>query len=373
MSSHHIEHVEAHLVSLPLLRPHKLAMQTIETQLTVILRIRCSDGVSGIGEAATIGGLSYAGESPESIKVNIERYFTPLLIGQNPYNLNALMERIDNSIKGNTFARSAVESALLDAQGKHLGLSVAEVLGGPLVDALEVVWVLASGDTHQDIDEAEKMLDLHRHRHFKVKLGATSLARDVQHAATIKQALGNRASVRVDINQSWSESLCIGAGAQLAAAGVEMIEQPVPRHDWRALARLSRHLPIPLMADEAIESVADSFNLASAACAPIFSLKIAKTGGPRAVLRTAAIAQAAGIDLYGGTMLESSIGTLASAHAFATLPPLAWDTELFGPLLLAEDVVSERPQYHDFKLWLPKGPGLGVQIDENQLARLIQR
>ena len=67
-----IERVEAHIVELPTLRPHRLAMHTIETQTTVILRIRCSDGIDGLGEAATIGGLSYAGESPESIKTNIE-------------------------------------------------------------------------------------------------------------------------------------------------------------------------------------------------------------------------------------------------------------------------------------------------------------
>ncbi|TVT89717.1 muconate cycloisomerase family protein [Pseudomonas sp. HT11] len=365
-----IERVEAHLVELPTLRPHRLAMHTIETQTTVILRIRCSDGIDGLGEAATIGGLSYAGESPESIKTNIDCYFAPLLIGQNPYNLNALMQRLDSLIKGNTFARSAVESALLDAQGKRLGLSVAEVLGGPVQSCLEVAWVLASGDTGRDIQEAEQMLEARRHRQFKVKLGAREPTLDIQHAVAIKQALGNRASVRVDINQSWSEAVCIRACTQLADAGVELIEQPLPRHLHRALARLNRRSPIPLMADEAIESVADSFMLASEGAAPVFSLKIAKTGGPCAVLRAAAIARAAGIDLYGGTMLESSIGTLASAHAFTTLPELKWGTELFGPLLLVEDVVLQRPEYRDFKLWLPSGPGLGVEIDEHQLTRL---
>ena len=100
----------------------------------------------------------------------------------------------------------------------------------------------------------------------------------------------------------------------------------------------------------------------------IFALKIAKNGGPRAVLRTAAIAEAAGIALYGGTMLEGSIGTLASAHAFLTLKQLTWHTELFGPLLLTEEIVREAPVYRDFHLHIPRTPGLGLSLDEERLA-----
>jgi len=90
------------------------------------------------------------------------------------------------------------------------------------------------------------------------------------------------------------------------------------------------------------------------------------------VLRTAAIAEAAGIGLYGGTMLEGSIGTLAAAHAFATLDKLEWHTELFGPLLLTEDILVEPPTYRDFQLLIPKTPGLGLAIDEERLARFAR-
>ena len=67
-------------------------------------------------------------------------------------------------------------------------------------------------------------------------------------------------------------------------------------------------------------------------------------------------------------MLEGAIGTLASAHAFVTLNKLTWGTELFGPLLLKDDVVTARPEYRDFALHLPVGPGLGLTLDEDKLA-----
>ncbi|WP_024642960.1 muconate cycloisomerase family protein [Pseudomonas syringae] len=368
-----IERFDTQIVDLPTIRPHKLAMHTMHGQTLVILRIQSSDGIVGVGEATTIGGLAYAGESPESIKTNLDKWFAPLLIGQDASSLNAAMQRVDRAIRGNTFARSAVETALLDAQGKRLGLPVAEVLGGRVRDGVEVALTLASGDTGLDIEEAERMLDMRRHRHFKLKIGAGEPARDIAHVAAIKRALGDRASVRVDINQAWSEAVAVRACRRLADAGVELIEQPLSRYDYPGMVRLSAHSPIPLMADEAIESVQDSFALAQMGAASIFALKIAKTGGPLAVLRTAAIAEAAGIGLYGGTMLEGSVGTLAAAHAFATLDKLEWHTELFGPLLLTEDILVEPPVYRDFQLMVPRTPGLGIELDEHRLSRFARR
>lgn len=359
---------ETVLIDLPTIRPHKLAMHTMKGQTLVIARLRCSDGVEGLGEATTIGGLSYGSESPESIKKNLDTYFAPLLLGQDAGNINAIMHRIERTIRGNTFAKSAVETALLDAHGKRLGLPVSEVLGGRLQERLSVAWTLASGDTGKDIEEAERMLDLRRHRIFKLKIGAGEVKKDIAHVAAIKRALGDRASVRVDVNQAWSESVALTACQALADASVDLIEQPISRHDPLALARVSARSPIPIMADEAIESVEDAFNLSRSAAAHVFALKIAKNGGPRAVLKTAAIAQAAGIGLYGGTMLEGGIGTMASAHAFITLPQLAWDTELFGPLLLTEEILTTPLVYQDFHLEVPNLPGLGLTLDEDRFA-----
>ncbi len=369
MSHAAIESLEAIIVDLPTIRPHKLAMHTMQNQTLVILRLRCADGIEGIGEATTIGGLSYGNESPDSIKVNLDRHFAPLLIGQDASNINACMQRIDRVVKGNTFARSAVETALLDAQGKRLGLPVSEILGGRVRDSLEVAWTLASGDTRKDIAEGEQMLEARRHRIFKLKIGAGEVNKDLAHVIAIKKALGERASVRVDVNQAWDEAVALRACRILGDNGIDLIEQPISRHNRGGQVRLNQSSPAPIMADESIECVEDAFNLARDGAAPVFALKIAKNGGPRAVLRTACIAEAAGIGLYGGTMLEGSVGTLASAHAFITLNKLAWDTELFGPLLLTEEIVTEPPLYRDFQLHVPRLPGIGLTLDEERLAR----
>lgn len=363
-----IESIETIIVDLPTIRPHKLAMHTMQNQTLVIIRVRCADGIEGIGESTTIGGLSYGNESPDSIKTNIDQHFAPLLIGQDASNINAAMLRLERSIRGNTFAKSGIESALLDALGKRLGLPVSELLGGRVRDALPVAWTLASGNTAKDIEEAEKMLDLRRHRIFKLKIGAGEVSQDLAHVIAIKKALGERASVRVDVNQAWDEAVALRACKVLGDNGIDLIEQPISRNNRGGMARLNLSSPAPIMADESIECVEDAFNLAREGAASVFALKIAKNGGPRAVLRTAAIAEAAGIGLYGGTMLEGGVGTLASAHAFLTLNKLAWDTELFGPLLLTEDILTEPLLYRDFHLHVSTAPGLGLAIDEERLA-----
>ncbi len=151
--AHHtrIERVETFLVDLPTIRPHKLSMTTVSGQTLMLVRIYASDGIVGFGEGTTIGGLAYGAESPESMKLAIDTYFTPHLLRGDPNRIAALMTTIGKAARGNHFAKCAVETALLDALGKRTGLSVADLLGSRVRDRLPVAWTLASGDTARDI------------------------------------------------------------------------------------------------------------------------------------------------------------------------------------------------------------------------------
>lgn len=361
-----VERVETLLVDLPTIRPHKLSVATMNGQTLMLVKLHCSDGHTGIGEGTTIGGLAYGGESPESMKLAIDTYFAPLMIGQDATRIQALMGRIGKMVKENRFAKSAVETALLDAQGKRLGLPVSELLGGRRRDRLPVAWTLASGDTARDIAEAEKMLDMRRHRIFKLKIGAKPLQDDIAHVAQIKRSLGDRGAVRVDVNMAWSETEAAYGMAALADAGCELVEQPVA--SAAALARLVRRFPVALMADESLTGPESAFDLAKVHGADVFAVKLEQSGGAFNALRVAAIADAAGIGLYGGTMLEGAFGTVVSAHAFATFANLQWGTELFGPLLLTEEILQEPLDYSNFELSIPSGPGLGIRLDDDRVA-----
>lgn len=360
-----IERVETFLVDLPTIRPHQLSMTTMNGQTLMLVRLYCSDGSVGVGEGTTIGGLAYGAESPEGMKLAVDTYFSPLLVGADANRVPAVMARLNTAIKDNRFAKCAVETALYDALGQRTGLPISELLGGRLRDSLPIAWTLASGDTAKDIDEAEAMLASRRHRIFKLKIGKREVMQDVAHVAAIKKALGDRGAVRVDVNMAWSELEARRGLAALADAGCELVEQPVAGAD--ALARLTGRYPIAVMADESLVGPESAFALARVAGADVFAIKIEQSGGLRAAQQVAAIADAANIELYGGTMLEGAIGTIASAHAFSTFRDLQWGTELFGPLLLTEEILQTPLAYENFELALPTGPGLGIALDEERV------
>ena len=238
--SFQIDKIDTWIVDVPTIRPHVLSMAAISRQVMVIVRVHASDGVVGVGEGTTIGGLSYGEESPEGIKLVIDTYMAPLLVGTKADNAASFMAQISRHVVGNHFARNALETALLDADARRAGLPLSELLGGRLRDRLPVLWTLASGDTARDIAEAEAMLAARRHDVFKLKIGKRSLSEDVTHAAAIKRALGDRASVRVDVNQAWDEQTARRGADMLADAGIDLIEQPLPRADRDGMRRLTQ-------------------------------------------------------------------------------------------------------------------------------------
>ncbi len=362
-----IAKIETLIVDLPTIRGHQLSMTTMTTQSSVIVKIYTEGGVLGLGEAATIGGLSYGPESPEGMKLTIDQYIAPLLIGQSIASIKALKVRMAQNIRGNYFAKNAVETALFDIQGKILNVPISTLLGGKVQDRLSVLWVLASGDTEKDILEAKEMIASGRHKNFKLKIGRRPVKEDVAHVIAIKAALGDESMVTVDVNQAWSEAEAIEGMQLLQDAGIDLVEQPLAQHEIAAQARLSERFNIPILADESVGLPYEGFNIAKIAGARAFALKTAKSGGMLGVLALAEIAQAAGIGLYGGTMLEGSIATSAAVQAYSTLPTLEWGTELFSPLLLKDDIVIEPLQYHNYGVEVSDKPGLGMALDEDKV------
>jgi muconate cycloisomerase len=370
MATATIERIETSLVDLPTIRPHKLSVATMHGQTLMLVKVFCSDGIVGIGEGTTIAGMAYGPESPESMKLSIDAYLAPAAIGKDATRVQQLMAYIGKLVKVNSFAKSALETALLDAHGKRLNVPVSELLGGRRRERLPIAWTLASGDTSRDIAEAERMLDARRHKVFKLKIGAKELKTDITHVAQIKRELGERGAVRVDVNMAWSETQAAWAIPALADAGCELVEQPVTSP--AALGRLMRRFPIALMADEILQGPESAFEIAKHHGADVFAIKIEQSGGLFAAQRVAAIADAAGIELYGGTMLEGAFSTVASAHLFASFANLQWGTELFGPLLITEEILTQPLDYSDFELTVPSGPGLGITLDEARVKRFTR-
>ena len=364
--------IEAIIVDIPTIRPHKMAVATMQRQTLVLVKVTANDGVIGWGEATTIGGLSYGDESPESIKTNLDTYFSPLLtnLPSTISNIAQTMRYLNLNIMGNRFAKCAVQTALLDIEAKRRNLPLSELLGGRLRDRLPVLWVLASGNTEKDIAEAKQMIAAKRHNVFKLKIGSRPVQDDIDHVCAIKEALGDDVSIRVDVNRAWSEMQAIKGIQELQEGGIDLIEQPCAIEQTDVLARLTARFDVAIMADEAVMGPQSAYRLAKANAADVFAVKVEQSGGLIEACEVAKIADLAGIDLYGGTMLEGPVGTIASAHTFSTFKNLAYGTELFAPLLLTEQILKQPLTYENFELVVPTGAGLGIELDEDKIDNL---
>lgn len=363
-----IDQIETMILDIPTIRGHVLSMATMRVQTAVLVRIRFADGSEGIGEGTTIGGLSYGAESPEGIRSAIDTYIAPVLLGRDGEDVNGAIHLMDRLVKSNRIAKTAVEIALWDGLGKRLGVPVSQIFGGAVHARLPVAWTLASGNSETDIAEALEMIESRRHNIFKLKIGKRPVREDVAHVARIKQAVGDGASVRVDVNTAWSLQDARWGLKGLQDAGCELVEQPVPARYRRAMAELTRGYEIAVMADEALNGPEDALAVARANASDVFAVKVAQSGGLKRASEVIAIGQAAGLGLYGGTMLETGLGTAAALQLFATIETLHWGCEFFGPLLLTEDILAEPITYRDFCVEIPGGTGIGAALDPDKIA-----
>lgn len=315
--------------------PFKIASHTWETTRNVFCRVSY-DGASGVGESSPD---PRAGDSAEAV----EQALCAVDLGRlsSPFDLEA----IDDDLLPPGPARAALDIALHDLAGKLAGVPVAVLLGagGRQPPPTSVTVPIAA-----PADMAARAAALADHPVLKVKVGFDG---DVEAVGAIRQAYDG--ALRVDANEGWTPEQAIERLNELEPYGIELCEQPIPAGDVRALALVRAGSPIPVFADEDVNTAADVIRLAGAVDG--VNLKLRKTGGLREMLRAIHAARACELEVMIGCDLDTGIAATAGAH----IAPLADHADLDGPLLLANDpypgVTYERGQ-----LVLPTGPGLGL-------------
>lgn len=367
-----IERVRTTILDVPLIRPHRFARTGMDAQPILLVTLTTRGGATGTGEGVVPGGPWWGGESVETMQVVIERYLAPLLLGRRVDDIAGIQQSMDDVVANNLYAKAAVEVALHDAWARSLGVPVHTLLGGLARTSVPVTWALGTEPASEVVDEARGKLDAGLHNSFKLKMGAQEPADDVARILEVADKLACTASIRVDINARWDLVTSLRWLPRLAEGGVDLIEQPVPGPQFEWLAEINAALPIPVMADESLRTPTDALRLTRLRAADVFSLKTTKSGGLRHTRAIAEIAAAAGIPCHGGTSIEGPIGTVASLHLACASPAVTWGSELFGPLLMREELLTEPLRYTDGELHLPEGPGLGVELDPAAVARLTR-
>jgi muconate cycloisomerase len=372
MSNLAIDRVETAILDVPLRRPHRFATTGMDAQPSLLVTLTTKDGVRGVGEGVVPGGPWWGGESVETMQLIIEKYLAPLLIGRRVDEIAGIQQSMNDLVNNNLYAKAAVEVALHDAWARSLGVPVHTLLGGLARTSIPVTWALGTESAAEVIDEAQGKLDAGLHTSFKLKMGAQEPGDDVARVAEVAEKLAGRASVRVDINARWDLLTSLRWLPRLAEAGVDLIEQPVPAGEVEWLAEINAALTVPVMADESLRTPTDALRLVKLRAADVFSLKTTKSGGLRYTRQIADVAAAAGVPCHSGTAIEGPIGTAASLHLACAVPAVTYGSELFGPLLMREELLTEPLRYAEGALHLPEGPGLGVELDPAAVVRFTR-
>lgn len=366
---HRIKKISAQIVQIPLKRPHVMSLMTVKHVDFLLVKITEEQGLEGWGEAAFLGGPTWSEESVESAAAVVQKYLAPYLIGQEGTQLESLRMRMEQLVRGNHFAKAAVEMALFDLTGKAFHLPVYELLGGKVRSSIPMSWSLATGDIKKEIQEAEEKY-AQGFRIFKFKTGVLSLEQDIARVAAIREHFDKDLHLRIDANQGWSFFEALEALQKMAPYHLDFAEQPLPKDDREGLSILTQKTPVPLLADESLDSLQNAMDLIRAHTFHLFGIKLTKIGGLLGGERLASLAEAAHMDCYVGCMIETGLGTAAYLHFAASTPQVTLGCELFGPLLLADTITTKEPNYQDGSIFLSETEsGFGVEIDASQLKR----
>ncbi len=368
--TYRIREVRARIVDLPIRRAHRIGVATMRCQSSVVLEVFTDEGVTGLGEGVVPGGgPEWGGESVDSIKVTVDRHLAPALIGVPLHGVNDAIARMRKASSGNHFAKAGIEMALWDIAGKSAGLPVHELLGGRQRDSIDVLWSVGAS-VEDPVGDMLRFVEA-GHRTVKFMMGGRSPRADVARVVAALRELPDHLTVVVDANGNWDEPTARRLLPALADAGVDIAEQLVPAWNLPAMARLTGSTSVWTMADEAVRSASGAFRVSRTPSADVIAVKVPKLGGIAPARDVAAITRAAGLRCYAGGTMETSIGTSAAAQLFSTLPDLV-GSDIIGPLMLTDDVVTEPIAVHGGAVHLPRGAGLGVELDEDRIRHHIR-
>jgi len=329
-------------------KPYELQLRHVFTVATnsrtttpVVLTTIEYDGVKGFGEASM---PPYLGESHESVlsflsKVNMEQFRDPFL-------MEDILAYVDGVMPGNHAAKASIDIALHDLTGKLLGQPWFRLWG--LNREKTPVTSFTIGIDKADVVR-EKTVEAAGFKLLKIKMGRDN---DREMIDTVRAVTD--VPVFVDVNQGWKDrNYALEMANYLSERGALFIEQPMPKEQVDDIAWLTERSPLPILADEALQTVEDLLPMKGVYSG--INIKLMKCGGMHSAYKMITMARQMGMKILIGCMTETSCAVSAAAQ----LSPLVDWADLDGNLLISNDVYDGMTVV-DGKITLPDRPGIGI-------------
>jgi muconate cycloisomerase len=334
----------------------------------LLVKVHTDEGVVGLGEASCTP--RWSGEDQITGAHLIHTYLEPLLVGEDPVEVEELTKKFRLAFAGNYFTKAAVEMALWDIAGKAEGLPLYEVLGGKVREFVPTKWSV-SGVEPEKAAEIARWAVTQGFKAMKVKVGIEPEG-DVARVKAVREAIGPDIKIGVDANGGWSSAVAIVTIKRLCELGIRFAEQPVSPEQPEQMADVRRAIPVPVIADESVFTVKDARIMAALKAADVLSIYIGKAGGIAEAMRIAHMAQRENLKCTVGSNLELGVGSAAMVHFALTSRGVAaeeFPCDIIGPLFYEDDIVREALPIKPGEARANEKPGLGVELDEEKVER----
>lgn len=358
-----IKNIDALTIAVPMTTPIRMSTGTITASDNLIVRVDDTAGHVGWGEAASAPMMT--GETSPGMVAAV-RFMAGRLEGREVEEAIAIRDLVGGAMHGNNAAKSALDMALLDLTGQHLGMPLYDILGGRQRPRAAMIWRISGA--------ADEMETARRRRGegfvaFKVKVATHDPEIDLARARSAREAVGAGVTVSADANEGFStaDGLTFASGA--GGAGLDFFEQPVRGADIEAMRACARAASIPISADEGLHGLEDIRRHHDLSAAAGGSLKLIKFGGAFQVIEAAKLMGDFGMAVnLAGKAADTSIGSAAIAHLAVALPGLDWDANITNQYL-AGDVARDPVRVEDGHIVTPEGSGLGIGVDDALVER----
>ncbi|HYM71381.1 MAG TPA: mandelate racemase/muconate lactonizing enzyme family protein [Stellaceae bacterium] len=370
-----IRDVKTYVLDAPLAEPFAYSQAWYERRGACLVEIVGEDGNSGWGEAF----------GPARLTAPIVEYYKPLLVGEDALaterHWQTLYNRLrDHGQKGLAIeALSAVDIALWDLKGRHLGLPVSRLIGGPLRTRVEAYatgfYRKRGGDPFAYLVEEARERVASGFTGIKLKLGF-GMDDDIRLCHAVRRAIGDKPAIMIDANHAYDATGAIALGRRIEALNIAWFEEPVPPEDLAGYREVKAALAIPIAGGEAEFTRWGFRPLIVERLVDILQPDTAAAGGISETKKIADMANAFGVRVN-PHVWGTGVALAASLQLIACLPhnppglhpiePLLEFDQSEHPIRMA--VITEPIVQRDGWVAIPEGPGIGVEIDRAALAK----
>ena len=354
-----IDAVELRRVTLPLVAPFRTSFGTLTERDVLLVRV-VTDTADGWGECVAFPDPGYSPEYVDGAHDVLRRFLVPRLLAAGAVRAGDVSD-LFAPVTGHPMAKAALELAVLDAELRVAGESLAERIGAvrPAVDCGVSVGMFPIAELLDHVDGYVAA----GYRRVKLKIEPGT---DVAPVRAVRERHPDIA-LQVDANTAYTLA-DVDRLAALDPFDLLLIEQPLAEDDLLGHAELARRVRTPICLDESITSARVAEQAIALGACTVVNVKAGRVGGVLEAVRVHDVCASLGVPVWCGGMLETGIGRSANV-ALAALPgfTLPGDTSA-SDRYYARDVVTEPFVLDAGRLAVPAGPGLGVTVDTRFLA-----